>query len=529
MSLKLLKSTAVFGGTTMISRVMGFIRDVLVARVFGADAGTDAFFVAFKIPNFMRRLFAEGAFSQAFVPVLSEYREQRGHEDVRQLLERVSGTLGAILFLITVVGVLAAPLLIMLFAPGFVGEQDKHELASEMLRLTFPYLMFISLTALAGGVLNAYGKFAVPAFTPVFLNICLIVAALWVAPHMERPIMALAWGVLIAGIVQLLFQFPYLARMKLLVWPRWGWHDSGVRRILKLMLPAMLGVSVAQINLMFDTIIASFLVTGSVSWLYYSDRLVEFPMGVFGIALATVILPSLSQRHAQADTDSFSQTLDWALRWVLLIGVPATLGLVLLAQPILSTLFLYGEFGRHDLQMASLSLMAYSLGLMGFIFVKVLAPGYYARQDTRTPVRIAMIAMAANMGMNLLFAVPMVLLDIPGAHAGLALATAFAAFVNAGLLFLGLRKAGVYRAQPGWLPFTLRIAAAGAVMAVVLVLVAPVTAQWTAWSAGVRGMWLMGLVGAGAAAYFGMLWVSGLKLRDVLMKPRLSSTGKPEE
>ena len=299
---------------TLISRVLGFVRDMMFAQIFGVGAATDAFFVAFKIPNFMRRLFAEGAFSQAFVPVLSEVRETGSHTNVTDFVDRVAGTLGGILTVVTIVGVLAAPVLIAIFAPGFVGDEQKYLLAVDMLRLTFPYLLFISLTALAGGILNTFGRFAVPAFTPVFLNLVLIAASLWLAPQMDEPVVALAWGVLVAGIVQLLFQFPFLRQIHLLPRPRWGWHDSGVRKILRLMGPALFGVSVTQINLLIDTLIASFLVTGSVTWLYYSDRLVEFPLGLFGVALATVILPGLSKKHAEASSEAFSDTLDWALR-----------------------------------------------------------------------------------------------------------------------------------------------------------------------------------------------------------------------
>ena len=339
MSKALLKSTGIVSAMTSLSRVSGFIRDMLYAQLFGAGAGTDAFFVAFRIPNFLRRLFAEGAFSQAFVPVFSEYQTQHQQAELRELVDQVTGTLGAILLLITALGVLAAPLLILLFAPGFSSDAGKYQLTVDMLRITFPYLLFISLTALAGGVLNSCGRFAIPAVTPVLLNLTMIAAALWLAPHMEKPVMGLAWGVFIAGVVQLGFQIPFLRQIKLLPRPRWGWASAGVQQVLKLMLPAVFGSSVAQVNLLIDTLLASFLVSGSVSWLYYSDRLVEFPLGIFGVALGTVILPKLSRHHASAETAHFSQTLDWALRWALLIGVPATVALVILAGPMLAALF----------------------------------------------------------------------------------------------------------------------------------------------------------------------------------------------
>ncbi|HNW79788.1 MAG TPA: murein biosynthesis integral membrane protein MurJ, partial [Candidatus Competibacteraceae bacterium] len=432
MSKALLKSTGIVSAMTSLSRVSGFIRDMLYAQLFGAGAGTDAFFVAFRIPNFLRRLFAEGAFSQAFVPVFSEYQTQHQQAELRELVDQVTGTLGAILLLITALGVLAAPLLILLFAPGFSSDAGKYQLTVDMLRITFPYLLFISLTALAGGVLNSCGRFAIPAVTPVLLNLTMIAAALWLAPHMEKPVMGLAWGVFIAGVVQLGFQIPFLRQIKLLPRPRWGWASAGVQQVLKLMLPAVFGSSVAQVNLLIDTLLASFLVSGSVSWLYYSDRLVEFPLGIFGVALGTVILPKLSRHHASAETAHFSQTLDWALRWALLIGVPATVALVILAGPMLAALFQYGEFDAHDVAMSTRSLMAFALGLVAFMLIKVLAPGFYARKDTRSPVKYGIIAMGANTAMTLIFIWPL-------AHAGLALSTSLAAFLNAGMLFFNLR------------------------------------------------------------------------------------------
>jgi putative peptidoglycan lipid II flippase len=512
MSSRLLKSTASVGGYTLVSRVLGFVRDVVIARMFGAGMGTDAFFVAFKIPNFLRRLFAEGAFSQAFVPVLSEYKTQRDHAELRALADHVAGTLGAILFVVTLTGVVAAPLLVMVFAPGFLADPGKYGLTVDMLRVTFPYLLFVSLTAFAGGILNTYGRFGVPAFTPVFLNLALIGAALWLAPRMAEPITALAWGVFIAGAVQLAFQVPFLAKLRLLPRPRWGWRHEGVRRVLRLMLPAIFGSSVAQINLLIDTLIASFLVTGSVSWLYYSDRLVEFPLGVFGIALATVLLPSLSKQHAQASPEGFRRTMDWGLRWVLVIGLPATVGLMLLAAPTLTTLFQYGSFTPHDVEMASRSLMAYSVGLTGFILVKVLAPGFYARQDTRTPVRIGVIAMVVNMVLN-------VALVFPLAHAGLALATSLAAFVNAGLLYRALYREGIYRPQPGWGRLLQRVVVASVVMGVVLWVGSGELAAWLEWRALERAARLLLWIAVAAFAYGACLWLLGLRMRHLTMRP----------
>ncbi len=455
---QLLKSAATVGANTMISRVLGLVRDVIIAWAFGASQGnTDAFFVAFRLPNFLRRLFAEGAFSQAFVPILGEYKSQRSHQEVRELTAHVAGTLGAALLLVTAVGVLAAPVLVMIFAPGFLADEEKYTLTVQMVRITFPYILFVSLTAFAAGLLNTYGRFGVPAFTPVLLNLALIAAALWLAPLMAEPVTALAWGVLIAGLAQLAFQLPFLKRLGLLAMPRFSRAHQGVRRIVRLMMPAAFGASVAQINLLVDTLIASFLVTGSVSWLYYSDRLVEFPLGVFAIAMATVILPNLSQHHAEEAAESFSDTLDWGMRWVVVVATPSALGLILLAGPILTTIFQHGEFSPRDVHMASLSLMAYAAGLVGFMFIKVLAPGYFARQDTRTPVRVGIIALVANLILNLALVVPL-------AHAGLALATSLAAFLNAGLLYRGLRREGIHRPRPGWAGFATKIVFANVIM-----------------------------------------------------------------
>lgn len=498
---------------TLISRVLGLLRDMAIAQLFGATAGTDAFFVAFKIPNFLRRLFAEGAFSQAFVPVLMEYKTKQASEDVRQLVDRVSGTLGVVLFGVTALGIVAAPVLVAVFAPGFIGSEDRYDLSVYMLRITFPYLLFISLAAFAGAILNSYRQFGVPAFTPVLLNISLILCAIFLAPRLDKPITALAWGVFIGGAAQLLFQLPFLLRIRLLPRPKIKPQDEGVRRIVKLMLPALFGVSVSQINLMVDTLIASFLVTGSVTWLYYSDRLVEFPLGAFGIALATVILPSLSEKHAQGSVETFSHTLDWALRWVIVLGAPATLGLVMLAGPILTTLFQYKEFSGFDVEMASRSLIAYAFGLLGFIFIKVLAPGFFARQNTRTPVRIGIIAMLVNIVLNLIFVVPL-------AHAGLALATSLAAFLNAGLLYRALRAEGVYRPVAGWASLLLRVAIACGVMGAVLTVGVGEIVTWLSWGVSARLTHLALWIAVAVAAYLFSLWLVGLRWRDMTVKTR---------
>jgi putative peptidoglycan lipid II flippase len=466
----LLRSSGVVGFFTMLSRFLGLARDVVFARVIGAEALADVFFVAFKIPNFFRRLFAEGAFAQAFVPILGEYREKGSAAAVRQLVSRVAGNLGLCLILLTLFIVVASPLMAAIFAPSwYMDNPSKFAATSEMLRITFPYLLFISMTGLAGAVLNSYDRFAVPAFTPVLLNLCLILAALFAAPLFEQPAYALAWGVLVAGIVQFLFQLPFLKTIHMLPMPSIDWQDSGVKKVLALMAPAIFGVSVSQINLLLDTVLATFLPTGSVSWLYYSDRLSELPLGVFGIAIATVILPNLSRHHVAQSTQAFSQTLDWALKMILLIAVPAAAALILLAEPILVTLFYYGEVMTiRDMAMASLSLKAYAAGLIAFMLIKVLAPGFFARQDMRTPVRIGVIAMVMNMLFNLLLVIPLHSYWQVG-HLGLAAATSLSAFLNAILLYFALRKQGIYQPVNGWLRFFIRLAIAVLVMLLVLI------------------------------------------------------------
>jgi putative peptidoglycan lipid II flippase len=510
----LMASTLVVSAMTLLSRVLGLVRDVVLARFLGVSAGTDAFFVAFRIPNFLRRLFAEGAFNQAFVPVLSEYRTNGPEAAVRQLINRVAGTLGLTLSLVTVVGVIGAPVLITLFAPGFGDDPVKRALAVEMLRLTFPYLFFIALTAFAGAILNTWGRFAVPAFTPVLLNVSLIAAALFITPLFEdeRMAVALAWGVLVAGMAQLMFQLPFLARLGLMPKPEVSWADPGVKKILALMAPAIFGVSVSQINLLLDTVLASLLETGSVTWLYYSDRLVELPLGIFAIAIGTVILPSLSKKHAAASTEEFSRTLDWAMRMVLLLGLPAGLALLVMAKPLLAALFQYGEFGEFDVHQASMALQAYSVGVVAFMLIKVLAPGYFARQDTRTPVRIGIIAMVANMVFNLLLVWHL-------RHVGLAMATALSAWLNAALLYRGLKESGVYRPTPGWGTFFVRLVGASVAMVVTVFWLTGATDIWHVGLAWQRGTFILGVVLAGALAYFGGLAILGLRPRHLRRGP----------
>lgn len=460
----LLRSTSTVSLMTFFSRIMGFARDMLIAQMFGASAGMDAFFVAFRIPNFMRRLFAEGAFSQAFVPVLAEYQKTRSSTEVHAFLSRIAGSLGSVLMLITLVGVLAAPVIIFVFAPGFTADSLRFGLATEMLRWTFPYLMLISLTAMAGAVLNTYGYFAVPAVTPVLLNISMIAAALYLSSYFATPPMALAVGVLVAGGVQFLFQLPFLHHRNLLVRPRFVWSDPGVKRVLKLMVPALFGVSVAQVNLMIDTIFASFLPVGSVTWLFYTDRLTDFPLGVFGVAIATVILPHLSRHHATQQNKYFSQSVDWGLRLLLLLGVPAVVGLTCFSMPLIASCFSYGKFSSIDLVQTQKSLITLSIGVPAFMMVKVLASAFYAQQDIKTPVKVGVIAMVLN---TLLCAALIGHL----AHAGLTLASALAGFANAGILLSLLIRRDMYQPSSGWGRFLLQMLIANAVMAAYLIMV----------------------------------------------------------
>ena len=510
--MQLLKSTAKVGTATIVSRILGFIRDMVFARYFGASGATDAFFLAFKIPNFMRRLFAEGSFSLAFVPVLSEVRAKGDRRELRDLIDHVAGTLAGILLMITAVGVLAAPAVLAIFAPGWLMDgRPEFWLSAEMLRITFPYILLISLTALAGGILNTFDRFLVPALTPVLLNLSLIAAAVFLSGHMEVPIKALAWGVLFAGIAQLAIQVPALMRLGVMPRPKWGWRHSGVRKILRLMIPTLVGSSVAQINLMLDVVIATFLVSGSVSWLYYSDRLLEFPLGVFGVALSTVILPNLSRKFASQNPQAFSHTLDWSLRLALIITLPAALGLAVLAAPILTTLFQYGEFQVSDVEMSALSLSAYAAGLPAFIAVKVLAPGFYARQDTRTPVKIAITAMVSNMVLNFIFVGSLLAVEFEGPHTGLALASSAAAYINAGLLYRMLRKQEVYRPEAGWGRVLLSVAVACGAMVASLLWQSGSLPLWIESDAPARATRLTLLILIGIAVYGIALVVGGLR------------------
>lgn len=502
----LLRSSSIVSVLTLLSRVLGLIRDVVVAQYFGARI--DAFLVAFKIPNFFRRLFAEGAFTVAFVPVLSEYRAQRAFQDVQLLVARVSGVLGTVLLGVTVVAIAFADYLPWVFAPGFRQDPEKFALTGELLRITFPYLLFIAMTAFSGSVLNSYGRFAVPAFTPVLLNLTLISITLWGMDYFEQPLFALAWGVFFAGLVQLLFQLPFLARLQLLVRPQFQPRDEGVKRIVTLMIPALFGVSVSQINLLLDTVLASFLESGSVSWLYYADRLNNLPLGIFAIAIGVVILPALSSKHAEKQQDGFADTLDWAIRMVFLLALPAALALALLAEPLMATIFYYGAITAYDVSQMSLALQAYASGLLAFMMIKVLAPGYYARQDTQTPVKIGIQAMAVNMLLNLI-------LVFPFAHVGLAMATALSSFFNVWMLYRGLRTLGVYRPSVGWRRFGLRLLIANTALVIVILLLSGSPKQWLEYQAMDRMLSMGMVVAAGVTVYFGVLFGAGLRPRHL--------------
>ena len=498
---------------TLISRVLGLVRDIVIANLMGAGAAADLFFFANKIPNFLRRLFAEGAFAQAFVPVLTEYEKTKPRHEVTQLIAAVSGTLGTIVTVITLFGVLGSSVITALFGFGWFlewfhggAEAYKFELASNMLKITFPYLWFITFTALSGAILNTLGKFAIAAFTPVFLNIAIIGCAVFLSPQLAQPEFGLAIGVLLGGAIQFFFQIPFMAKEGMLVKPKWDWHHEGVVKIRTLMIPALFGVSVSQINLLLDTFIASFLQTGSISWLYYSDRLLEFPLGLFGIAIATVILPSLSSSHVSKSSLHFAKTIDWGMRMVCLLGFPAMLGLIVLAEPMLRVLFMRGEFDMQDVSMASMSLFAYGSGLLSFMMVKVLAPGYYARQDTKTPVKFGIIAMVSNMLLNIIFAIPF-------GYVGLAIATSLSATLNASMLWFGLYKQGVYQKQNETVGVLIRIIISGLTMASAMLYLNPTLAEWTSFSLFEAGVKLFSLIMMGIASYFICAALIGLRVR----------------
>lgn len=509
---KLFRSTLVVSAMTMLSRILGLVRDVVLMSVFGAGGLMDAFLVAFKIPNFLRRLFAEGAFSQAFVPVLSEYKEQKTLNEVQLLISRASGVLSLILLVLTVVVIAFAPWVITVFAPGFIGDTLKFNTATELLRLTFPYLLFISMTAFFGSILQSYGRFAPPAFAPVLLNVAMIAGALILAPMLDTPIMALGYAVAISGILQLIIQLPDLYKLNLLVAPKVDFGHEGVKRILTLMLPAIFGVSVTQINLLLNTIFASKMMTGSVSWLYAAERLSELPLGLIGVAIGTVILPSLSASRAKADMTEFKKTLDWAARLIILIGLPASCAMFVLADVLMNALFVRGEFSQTDALNSGLALKGLAGGILGFMLIKVFAPAFFAGQDTKTPVKIGIVAVFANMIFSVTFIGLFHLAKLP-LHGGLALATTGASFVNAGLLYYFLHKRDIWRFGSHWKKMGLQFTLATLAMCGALYAVLPYYPMH-------GGLWhklaiLGGLCVLGAVVYAAVLLATGFRPRQL--------------
>jgi len=516
-----MKSGIIVSVMTLISRVLGLIRDIVIAKVMGDGPLADAFLLANKIPNFFRRLFAEGAFAQAFVPVLNEYHtkdELNGTNETRKLIAQVSGTLGVIITIVTLIGMIASPLFIVLFGFGWFvdwindGPQaPQFELASTLLSITFPYLWFMSFTALSGAILNTFGKFAVSSFTPVLLNVGIIVSAIYLSPYIESPAHALAWGVFIGGLAQFLFQIPFLRKAGVLVKPRWAWRAEGVTKIRKLIVPALFGVSVTQINLLLDTMIATLLGLGAISWLYYADRLLEFPLGLFGIGIATVILPSLSKLHAKQNNQEFSDTISWGLKIVSLFGWPALAGLMVLAQPIIMVMFMSGEFTEKTVLQVSYALFAYLSGLISFMFIKILAPAYYARQDTKTPVKIGIKCMVANMIFNIMLA-PFF------SYVGLAMATALSATLNAFLLYQGLKSGGVFQLSKATKWFMARIVISASIMACVVYWLSPVFEVWLAMPLTDQIIKLFSCISLGMLSYFISIVLLGIRVADFKIK-----------
>ena len=505
--MNLLKSLATISSLTLVSRILAFVRDVLIARIFGAGMANDAYIIATRLPNLLRRLFAEGAFSQAFVPIFGEYKNRRGHEETQLLVDHVTTMLAIILFVVTLIGIIAAPILVYITAPGFIKDAAKFDLTVQMLRITSPYIFFISLVAVAAGILNTYNKFWVPAFAPVLLNICLIGGALWLTPYFEQPIVGLAWAWFVAGFVQLAFQIPFLKKIGMLPSIRFNWNDAGMWRVIKQMGPAVFGVSIGQISLIINTIFASLLVTGSVSWLYYADRLMEFPSGVLGAALGTILLPSLSKCHANNNTTEYSRLLDWGLRLTIMLTLPAALALGMISVPLLATFFQHGAFAAHDVLMTSRALIGYSVGLVGLILVKILAPGFYARQDIRTPVKIGIVTLLATQAMNALFIGWI-------QHAGLALSIGLGACLNSAILFHYLRKRGIYQPEPGWAKFFAKVCVAMLALAITLWFGMGTEQSWLTGSGWSRILRLSALVSAGVVVYFAVLAVLGFRPKD---------------
>ncbi|WP_171334340.1 MULTISPECIES: murein biosynthesis integral membrane protein MurJ [Acinetobacter] len=507
------RSTVIVSAMTMLSRVLGLVRDVVLLNVFGAGKDFDTFVVAFRIPNFFRRLFAEGAFSQAFIPVLTEYKTSRTHAEVQILISRVFGCLATFMTTLTMIAIIAAPVIMYIYAPGFHGDEAKFALATDMFRLTIPYLLFMSLTAFASSILNSYGSFSTPAFAPVLLNIAMIAGALWLTPFMAEPIMALGWAVVIAGILQLAIQIPELWRKNLLIPPKVDFKHEGVDRIMKLMLPALFGVSVTQINLLLNTVWASFMQDGSVSWLYSAERMTELPLGLIGVAIGTVILPSLSTQHTEKNPEKFRGMMDWAAKVIVLVGLPASIALFMLSTPIIQALFERGQFTFEDTQMTALALQCMSGGVIAFMLIKVFAPGFYAQQDTRTPVRVGLMAVAANAILNVIFIGFFKLIHWEAEHMALALASTGSAMVNAGLLYFYLHQRNIFRFGAHWKKIFLQFMFANVVMIAALVYA-------LSWYNGDVSQWMrvlevLILCVVGVVAYLAALVAAGFRPRHI--------------
>lgn len=504
--MNLLKSMFTVSGMTFISRILGFVREAMMARYFGASPIADAFVVAFRLPNLLRRIFAEGAFSQAFVPILAEYKQQKGDAATRDFVAHIAGTLTLVLFVVTAIGVVAAPLLIMLTAPGFTKDQSQFDLTASLLRLTFPYIFFISLTSFVSSILNTYNRFSIPAFTPTLYNVASILCMVLLVPRLEQPVYALAIGVFVGGVAQLLFQLPHLKRIDMLPMPRLKLSDEGVWRVIHKMGPAVFAASISQISLVINTMIATLLVAGSVSSLSYADRLMEFPTGLLGVALGTILLPSLSKHHANKSADEYSALLDWGLRLALLLAVPSAVALALIGEPLTVALFQHGKFTAEAAHMTQNALAAYAVGLPGLILLKVLAPAFYARQNLKTPVKIALLTLGVTQVLNLLLVFQL-------KHVGLALSISLAALLNSSLLYWKLRQQGIHRPAPGWLRFLLQLTGGVLLMSLALWGVMHIDQGWQTGSTFKRLLHLLPLVAAGMASYFGALALFGVRLR----------------
>lgn len=514
--MNILKAIIGVSALTTVSRVTGLAREIVTARVFGAGAVNDAFEVAFQLPNMMRRLFAEGAFAQAFVPLLAEYKGQRGEAATHTLVNRVATLQLLALLVVTAIGVIAAPIFIAVFASGFRQTPGKSGLAIDLLQIMFPYLLFISLTALAGGVMNVWRKFAIPAFAPVLLNVCMIGASLFAAPHFAQPIHALAWGVIAGGIAQLSLQLWPLHKIGMLPRLDFNFRDEGVRRMLKAMAPAIIGVSVAQISLLINTNYASFFGDGYVSWLKKADRLMELPTALLGVAIGTVILPALGAFRNEKNERSYAELLDWGMRFALIATLPAMAVMIVLAVPMVSVLFQGGAFTARDVMQTAPAVAAYAVGVIALVWIKILAPAFYAQQDTATPVKIAIRVLVITQLLNAIFVWVIFEKFAPDLkHAALALSTSLGAVLNAWWLFRGLRARGLYVPQARWSNFAKHLTCATALATACVVCARPADAWWTEAIFLQRGPMLATLFALGGAIYLAALYCFGYRLRDL--------------